>query len=119
MGTEANDSLLPLETRVFWILLVLAEGSLHGYAILKEVRDRSETDLRLGPTTLYRTLYRLVDDGLVEPMESSDSGEDERRQYYALTRSGRRVLKAELDRLERLVRAGRAVIRTPVRQGGR
>jgi DNA-binding PadR family transcriptional regulator len=118
MQNVEPESWLPLQPRVYWILLVLADAPMHGYAILKETRDRSEADLRLGPTTLYRTLYRLVDDELVEPADVLDA-EDERRQYYRLTRLGRAVLKAELARLERAVRLGRAAFRSPVRQGNR
>lgn len=113
------ESWLPLQPRVFWILLVLAESPLHGYAILKETRERSETDLKLGPTTLYRTLYRLVDEGLVEPLDGVGQGEDERRMYYRLTRQGRAVLRAELARLERVVRLGRALVKGPAKQAGR
>jgi DNA-binding PadR family transcriptional regulator len=107
------QAMLPLQPRVFWIMLVLAESPLHGYAILKETQARSETDLKLGPTTLYRTLYRLVDEGLVEPLDGTDPGEDERRLYYRLTRQGRAVLRAELARLERVVRIGRSVVKGP------
>ena len=111
MNTPDPLDWLPLAPRDFWMLLVLAEGPAHGYAILKAARARSEADLRLGPTTLYRTLTRMVEEGLVEVVRPPDPGVDERRQYYGLTSLGRSVVAAELARLERIVRLGRSVVR--------
>jgi DNA-binding PadR family transcriptional regulator len=89
------------------ILLALREGERHGYALMRDAAERSEGTVRLQAGALYRTLKRLVDDGLVaesgaRPAPESD---DERRRYYRLTPLGARVLAAELDRLARLVAA--------------
>lgn len=105
------ERMLPLKPREYWILLVLSERARHGYAILKEAKARSASDLGLGPTTLYRMVYRMVDDGLVEAVESPAADVDERRQYYGLTALGRSVLSAEVSRLERMVKLGRGALR--------
>jgi DNA-binding PadR family transcriptional regulator len=102
---------LPLQPRQCWILLVLSEADRHGYAILKAARARAASGLGLGPTTLYRMLYRLVDDELVEPVDAPGTELDERRQYYGLTELGRAVLAAEVKRLERMVELGRTAVR--------
>jgi DNA-binding PadR family transcriptional regulator len=101
---------LPLRTNWFHILLCLADGEQHGYAIMQEVRERTDGQVRLWPATLYGTLRRLMDEDLIEesgerPAEDVD---DARRRYYRLTVSGRRVLTEEIARLEDLVRAARA-----------
>jgi DNA-binding PadR family transcriptional regulator len=106
MKVEAH---LPLKAPIFLILLALAERDAHGYALVQEVRSRSEgrVDLETGP--LYRHLRRLSDDGLVEDVEApaEDVGLDQRRKYYRLTSFGRRVLAAETRRLAELVEVGR------------
>jgi DNA-binding PadR family transcriptional regulator len=98
------------------ILLALADEERHGYGIGVEVRERTGGKMRLGPGTLYGSLKRMVDGGLVEeveesegrPAEESDGAprryDAERRRYYRLTGFGERVLGAELARLERVVR---------------
>jgi DNA-binding PadR family transcriptional regulator len=86
----------------FHILLVLAEGPRHGYGIMKEVERESGGDVRLELGSLYRLLARLLAEGLLEEGESAGDG-DERRRYYRLTRSGRRMLKEEAGRLAGLV----------------
>jgi len=94
------------------ILLALADEERHGYGIGVEVRERTGGRMRLGPGTLYGTLKRMVDSGLVEESESLpeelDAGtrpyDAERRRYYRLTGFGERVLAAELSRLEGVVR---------------
>jgi DNA-binding PadR family transcriptional regulator len=101
---------LPLQPRQFWILIVLSEADRHGYAILKAARAKAASGLGLGPTTLYRMLYRLVDEGLVEPTAAPDTELDERRQYYGLTKLGHAVLEAEVRRLERMVELGRTAV---------
>ena len=94
------------------ILLALADEERHGYGIGLEVRERTGGRMRLGPGTLYGTLKRMVDGGLVAeseslPEEELDAGtrsyDAERRRYYRLTGFGERVLAAELARLERVV----------------
>jgi len=94
---------LPLAPATLHILLALAAEDLHGYGIMQEVERQSEGRFRLGPGTLYDNLARLVRDGLV-----AEAGEEARRRYYRLTASGRRLLAAEIARLEIVVRDARA-----------
>ena len=101
---------LPLKPHWFHVMLSLAEQEQHGYGIMQEVLDRTEGKVHLWPATLYGTLKRLIDEELIEesgerPAEELD---DARRRYYRLTRLGRRVLAAEGERLEDLVRVIRA-----------
>ncbi|HTQ57301.1 MAG TPA: PadR family transcriptional regulator [Bryobacteraceae bacterium] len=100
------EALLPLKPNWFHVLLSMADGEQHGYGIMQEVLKRTGGKLRLWPATLYGTLKRLMDEGLIEesgarPARESD---DVRRRYYRLTPFGRRVLAAESQRLEDLVR---------------
>ena len=104
-------SFLPLKHDVVMILVALSAQPRHGYGIIREVEDRSEGETLLQAGALYRTLKRLLTDGLiveVDPPESSDR-EDERRRYYSLTRLGSRVLAAEIERMAKLVRSARAL----------
>ena len=105
------ESLLPLTAGDFHILLALAGGDLHGYAIMQEVQRLSEGSVRLGPGTLYRLLKVLLDRGLIaESGERPDpSHDDERRRYYRLTDFGQQVALAETRRLTRLVAQARKV----------
>ncbi len=102
-------SYLTLSPQQFHILLALTDGRLHGYAILRDIADRTGGALRLGTGTLYTALARLDALGLVE--ESSRrpaaTADDERRRYYQLTDTGKAVLNAETERLETLVRHAR------------
>lgn len=98
---------LPLTPVAFEILLALAEGPRHGYAILQDVEARTEGRVSLHPGTLYRALARMTEDGLLEESEEADS-EDGRRRYYRVTGLGRRVAAAEAERLERQVTDARA-----------
>ncbi len=103
------ESFLPLPAATFHILLALVGEERHGYAIMKEVAERTDGALRPGPGTLYGTLKRLLESGLVEQARERadpDAG-DERRRYYRLTRLGLDVTRAEARRLESLVRAAR------------
>ena len=88
----------PLKPADFHILLVLADGPLHGYGIMKEAETESGGPVRLEIGSLYRILSRLLEAGLIEDAEA-----DERRHYYRITRLGRRVLKTEAERLSGLV----------------
>jgi DNA-binding PadR family transcriptional regulator len=109
-SAPAPDRFLPLRPIEFEILLTLAGGERHGYAILQETEQRSGGTLHLETGTMYRALHRLVHDGLARPCDRrpTGDGEDERRRYYAITALGRRVAVAEAQRLERLVVAARA-----------
>jgi DNA-binding PadR family transcriptional regulator len=102
--------LLPLTDAMFHILLALLGEPRHGYGILLEIEERSEGRLRLGTGTLYTSIRRLRDKGLVEeqPRGRSRAGEDERRIYYRLTPLGERATAAEARRLESLVAQARA-----------
>ena len=97
-------SLLPLTPAVFYILFALAEGEKHGYAIMKEVETISGGHFTMGPGTLYTTIQRLLELGLIEET-STASDSERRRRCYRLSRMGRKALEAELDRMESLVRS--------------
>ncbi len=100
----------PLHPRVLAVLLALADGPLHGYALLKRLEERPDLGPRPGPTTLYRTLHELEDGGWIEATEDrpDPAVDDERRRYLCLTAAGRGALEAELSRLERLVARARS-----------
>ena len=112
MPRNAPDptQLLPLTPAVFHILLALADGERHGYAIMQEVETRTRNRVRLGPGTLYGSIKRMLADQLIEESEERPDPalDDERRRYYRLTRFGRMVAIAEAERLENLVGAARA-----------
>ncbi len=96
----------PLTPAVFAILLALADGDKHGYAIMKDARTPQGGGISMGPGTLYGTIDRLMRDGLVEESGLSD---DERRRYYRLKARGRKTLAAELDRLDAAVTSARSL----------
>lgn len=95
----------PLSPAAFQVLLALAGGQRHGYAIMQFVGWISGEANRLGAGTLYRTVARLLADGLIEEIEGHDTAapHDARRRYYRLTESGRLAAEAEAQRLARLV----------------
>jgi DNA-binding PadR family transcriptional regulator len=101
------QSFLPLKTQWFHILLSLAGGEQHGYGIMQEVLERSAGKVRLWPATLYGSIKRLMEVGLIQESDERPAPEldDARRRYYKLTALGRRVLDAECDRLQELVSA--------------
>jgi DNA-binding PadR family transcriptional regulator len=107
---EEPEGYLPLTPAVLDIMLALGSEEMHGYAIMQEVRRRTEGGRRLAPGTLYRSLRQMEERGwVVEAEERPEPGlDDERRRYYRLTELGRKVALAELERLEGLVRAGRS-----------
>ncbi len=96
----------PLTPAVFAILLGLAEGEKHGYALMKDARTPEGGGIQMGPGTLYGTIDRLMRDGLVEESGVSD---DERRRYYRLTAGGRTVLSSELERLDAAIASARSL----------
>jgi DNA-binding PadR family transcriptional regulator len=100
------ETFLPLKTNWFHILLSLAGDGQHGYGIMQEVLDRTGGKVRLWPATLYGSLKRLIEAGLIEESDERPAREfdDARRRYYRLTRLGRSVLNAESQRLQELVR---------------
>ena len=106
--TEADLlTFLPLKPQWFHILLSLAGGEQHGYAIMQEVLNRTTGKVRLWPATLYGSIKRLIAAGLIEESDERPAPEmdDARRRYYRLTPLGRHVLDAEGERLQELVRA--------------
>jgi DNA-binding PadR family transcriptional regulator len=104
------ETFLPLTPAVFHILVALADGEAHGYAIMQTVAERSGGTVRLGPGTLYGAVNRLLKDGLIEESEQRPDPEmdDTRRRYYRLTEFGGRVLAVETKRMADLVRAARS-----------
>jgi len=104
------ESFLPLTPAVFHILLTLADGEAHGYAMMQDVARRSGGSVRLGPGTLYGAISRLLEDQLIEETEERPDPEmdDSRRRYYRLSKLGGRVLVAETERLADLVKAARS-----------
>jgi DNA-binding PadR family transcriptional regulator len=111
MPTPKPESILPLTTVAFEILLTLADGDAHGYHIMQAVEDRSDGAIVLHPGTLYRALARLMDEGLIAELPAPPrqaASEDERRRYYTMTKFGRAVAEAEAARLARQVTHARA-----------
>ena len=102
--------LLPLTPQMLHVLLALADGDKHGYAIIKEVLRRTGGDVVLGAGTLYALVKRMLGEGMIlETEERPDiSLDDERRRYYRLTPFGRAVAVAEVNRLESIVDQARA-----------
>jgi DNA-binding PadR family transcriptional regulator len=119
VGSGQKDRELqgPLTPAMFHILLALADGEKHGYAILKEVAERTGGKVQLSAGTLYGIIKRLDESGLIlEKVRRPDIGfDDERRRYYQLTELGRRVAVAEAARLEEMVEMARAkrLVRRP------
>jgi DNA-binding PadR family transcriptional regulator len=105
VASRSPQVFLPLKTNWFHILLSLAGQEQHGYGIMQEVLERTRGKVRLWPATLYGSLKRLIDEGLIEESDERPAPEldDARRRYYKLTRLGRRVLDLECERLEELV----------------
>lgn len=109
--TDATvEARLPLTPAVFHILLALADGERHGYAIMREVAAQTDGQMRLGPGTLYGSIRRMLADGVIEESDTrpDPAVDDERRRYYRLTPYGRRVAEAEAARLQALTRAAQA-----------
>ena len=104
------EQFLPLNPSTLHILLALAREDRHGYGIMQEVARQSIGHYKLGPGTLYDNLQKLLDQGLVIETIHQDEKES-RRRYYRLTTLGRKVLAADLQRLEAAVREARAHLR--------
>jgi DNA-binding PadR family transcriptional regulator len=104
------DALLPLPLATFHILLALSDEDRHGYAILQEVERRTRGELRLSAGTLYRSIQRMLEDGLIVERRERPAPEqdDERRRYYRITPLGSAAARAEAARLSALVRMARA-----------
>lgn len=111
------SKLLPLPQAVFQMLVALADQDRHGYAIMQDVAARTGGSLKLSPGTLYGSIKRMLEDGLIVEIDTRPSRErdDERRRYYRITQFGRAVAQAEADRLTVLLRQARAAGLTPKR----
>jgi DNA-binding PadR family transcriptional regulator len=106
---ELEAPTAPLTPAVFHILVVLADGNLHGYGIMQEVDRITGGETRLGPGTLYRSIQRMLVDGLIEEVSiaAHDEADDDRRRFYRLTKKGRAIATNEARRLAALVAAAR------------
>src|SRR5882762_5352389 len=104
MKTKKHDlpndvmRLLPLTPAVFFILFALADGDKHGYAIMQQTGKLSDGKFRMGPGTLYTTIQRLLELGLIEEVAEKSAAES-RRRCYRLTRNGRALLEVEINRM--------------------
>ena len=96
---QKNEGLTPLTPAVFHILLALADGELHGYAIMRSVEEITAPATKMGPGTIYGSLQRMEEAGLIEDRGPADDG---RRRLYGITERGRLALEAESARLARL-----------------
>ena len=114
--SDAAERHLPLSVPVYQILLSVSDRALHGYAVIQDVRDRTGGEVELTASTLYGALRRLLEAGMVDETEAPAGVEDDdpRRRYYAITPFGRRVARAEAERLERaLAQARRKALWSP------
>src|SRR5437868_10720553 len=102
---------LPVPPAVFHILIALGEGEKHGYAVMQEVAERTGGKVRMSPGTLYGSIRRMLEEGLIEELfrrgRDAAPGNDERRRYYRVTRFGRAVAAAEAERITALLRHAR------------
>jgi DNA-binding PadR family transcriptional regulator len=110
--TETNlipEGVLPMTPAVFNILLALADGEKHGYAIMLEVDIKTQGSVKMGPGTLYGSIKRMLASGLIEETgeRPDESNDDQRRRYYRLSGLGQRALRLEAERLERQVSVAR------------
>jgi DNA-binding PadR family transcriptional regulator len=105
MTERDPKDLLPLPSSSFHVLLVLSDEERHGYAIMREVEQISEGAVRMGPGTLYGTIKRLLETGMIEESGERPDPEldDERRRYYRITGLGARVVTAEVRRLATMI----------------
>jgi DNA-binding PadR family transcriptional regulator len=108
--TDDIDALLPLTPATFHILIALSDEDRHGYAIIQDVESRTSGELKLSAGTLYRSVQRMLEQGLITETRERPAPEDddERRRYYRITPFGTSVAKAEARRLAELVRLAKA-----------
>lgn len=99
------EDLLPLQSAVFQILVALADRERHGYGIMQDIAARTDGKMRLSPGTLYGSIKRMLEQGLIQESDERPDPEldDERRRYYRITEFGRRVAGAETERLSKLI----------------
>jgi DNA-binding PadR family transcriptional regulator len=105
-----TDPVSPLTPAMFNVLLALADGDKHGYAILKEVEEQTSGEVQLSTGTLYGIIKRLLTDGWIVEVRNRPAVEndDQRRRYYRLTEAGREIAVAEACRLEKLIARARS-----------
>ncbi|HET9405749.1 MAG TPA: helix-turn-helix transcriptional regulator [Candidatus Sulfotelmatobacter sp.] len=104
-----KQKLNPLPSAAFQILLALVGEDLHGYGIMRNVAEHTEDRMRLGPGTLYNSIRTLLEEKLIEEVESPrESVKNERRRYYHLTLAGRKLVRCEAERLAGLLRVARS-----------
>jgi DNA-binding PadR family transcriptional regulator len=110
MSDDRPDAMLPLPPVTFAILLALADEARHGYAIMRDVEERTGGALKLGAGTLYRSIQRMLEQGLILESKRRPAPEedDERRRYYQITPYGAAVARAETRRLSQLLSLARA-----------
>jgi DNA-binding PadR family transcriptional regulator len=110
LSNDDIQGLLPLPTATFHILMALADDDRHGYAIIQDVAARTDGKLKLSAGTLYRSIQRMLEQGLIRETRKRPVPEldDERRRYYRITPLGLAVARAEAERLTDLVRMARA-----------
>jgi len=104
------DALLPLPPATLHILMALSEEDRHGYAILQDVEERTRGEVKLSAGTLYRSIQRMLEQGLLIEVQERPAPEldDERRRYYRITAFGTAVARAEVSRLKALLKLARA-----------
>ena len=104
------DKLLPLQSSTFYILMALGDGERHGYAIIQDISERTDGNVKLSAGTLYRSIQRMLEQGLIveSHRRPAPADDDERRRYYALSPFESAVARAELKRLSGLIKLGRA-----------
>lgn len=105
-----KQKLNPLPSAAFQILLALVDEDLHGYGIMRQVEDQTEGRVRLGPGTLYSSIRSLLEARLIEEVAARAEARpgDERRRYYRLTSAGRKLVRAEAERIADLLRVARS-----------
>jgi DNA-binding PadR family transcriptional regulator len=114
-SSQDIDALLPLPPATFHILMSVTDEDRHGYAIIQDVEERTDGELKLSPGTLYRSIQRMLEQGLIVEAKRRPAPalDDERRRYYSITPFGVAVARAEMRRLTQLVRLARARGLTP------
>ena len=106
LDAEVN-ALLPLAPAFLHILIALGEGERHGYSIMQDVAERTGGRVRMSPGTLYGSIKRMLEEGLIEELTTGAAGADERRRFYRITKFGKRVAAAEAERMAALLTQAR------------
>lgn len=101
------NALLPLAPAFLHILIALGEGERHGYSIMQDVAERTGGRVRMSPGTLYGSIKRMLEEGLIEELTTGAAGADERRRFYRITKFGKRVAAAEAERMAALLTQAR------------